>query len=204
VLQKYNDKTDWSYGIYAAATLLNPCLRLQYFRNTWTDSMAQYIPPMIERNRSIWETKYCQSTPAPSTEIPSDLSAFDSFIAQVMATDNTDTQDQHTDFDQYISGRPLKFTPWHVDSANNIFQYWASSDSTSLRQWAFDTLSVPASSAELERVFSQTKRFLTDDRNRLTPTAFEALMCLKQWRQQGLYQMPMELARQHQHSSSDI
>ena len=44
-----------------------------------------------------------------------------------------------------------------------------------LRQWALDTLSVPAMSAEVERVFSQAKRLLTIDRNRLSNEMVEAL-----------------------------
>jgi hypothetical protein len=52
---------------------------------------------------------------------------------------------------------------------------------------AFDTLSIPAMSAELERVFSQAKRFITDDRNRLSPETFEALMLLKHCALQDFY-----------------
>ncbi|KIW31288.1 uncharacterized protein PV07_02948 [Cladophialophora immunda] len=40
---------------------------------------------------------------------------------------------------------------------------------------------------ELERVFSQAKRFFTDDRNRLLTTSFEALQCLEQWQTQQVY-----------------
>ena len=42
-------------------------------------------------------------------------------------------------------------------------------------------------SAELERVFSQAKRFFTDDRNRWLVKNFEAVQCLKQWSTQGVY-----------------
>ena len=49
------------------------------------------------------------------------------------------------------------------------------------------TLNIPAMSLELERVFSQAKRFYTDDRNRFGTDNFEAAMCLRQWAQQKLY-----------------
>ena len=52
---------------------------------------------------------------------------------------------------------------------------------------ALDTLSIPAMSAELERVFSQVKRFYTDDRNRLLAESFEALQCMKQWSTQEVF-----------------
>jgi len=35
-LKKYYNRTDENYQIYAAATLLNPCLRKQYFYDYWT------------------------------------------------------------------------------------------------------------------------------------------------------------------------
>ena len=77
-------------------------------------------------------------------------------------------------------------TDWKTQG---LFTWWATCDFSQLRQWAFDTLSIPAMSAELERVFSQAKRFYTDDRNRVLPDSFEAAMCLKHWSQQGLYSL---------------
>ena len=55
-----------------------------------------------------------------------------------------------------------------------------------LRQWAFDTLSVPVMSAEVERVFSQARRLITQDRNRLGEDMVEALLCLKHWWDSGI------------------
>ena len=44
-------------------------------------------------------------------------------------------------------------------------------------------------SAELERVFSQAKRTITDDRNRLSAKTFEEAQCLKHWFDRGLYHL---------------
>jgi hAT family C-terminal dimerisation region len=46
---------------------------------------------------------------------------------------------------------------------------------------AFDLLSIPLMSAECERVFSFTKRFIFSDRNRLKDDVIEAMSCLKYW-----------------------
>jgi hypothetical protein len=46
---------------------------------------------------------------------------------------------------------------------------------------AFDILSVPSMSAELERSFSGSKDLITDDRNRLGEEIVNACQCLKQW-----------------------
>jgi hypothetical protein len=50
-----------------------------------------------------------------------------------------------------------------------------------LRQIALDHISIPAMSAEVERVFSSTKRLITPDRNRLSDEAIEILQLLKYW-----------------------
>ena len=49
-----------------------------------------------------------------------------------------------------------------------------------------DLLSVPAMSAEMERVFSSAKRLITQDRNRLSSDEIEVLMLLKYWLDHGI------------------
>ena len=51
---------------------------------------------------------------------------------------------------------------------------------------AFDYLTVPAMSAEPERVFSAAKLTLSDRRCRMGDDAVEALKCLKSWQRDGL------------------
>ena len=46
---------------------------------------------------------------------------------------------------------------------------------------AFDLLSIPLMSAECERIFSMTKRFIPPDRNRLRDDIIEAMSSLKHW-----------------------
>jgi hypothetical protein len=58
----------------------------------------------------------------------------------------------------------------------------------SLYLFAFDTLAIPAMSAECERVFSSTKKLLTPERSRLQPDIIEASECLKNWWDRGLIQ----------------
>jgi hypothetical protein len=50
-----------------------------------------------------------------------------------------------------------------------------------LLKMAFDLLSIPLMSAECERVFSFTKRFIPNNRNRLKDDVIEAMSCLKHW-----------------------
>ena len=46
---------------------------------------------------------------------------------------------------------------------------------------AFDILSIPAMSIEVERVFSSSKRALTPDRNALTVESLERTELLRNW-----------------------
>jgi hAT family C-terminal dimerisation region len=55
-----------------------------------------------------------------------------------------------------------------------------------LKQQAFDLLSIPAMSAEVERVFSSAKRLLPPDRNRLSDDTIELLQLLKHWWKHGI------------------
>ena len=182
VLLKYNNLTDKSHEIYAAAALLNPCMRKRYFQGAWTEDAAAFIEPMIQKNRGIWETIYGGNTPTEISSVPS--SELSQYILNICATDAAVGQHQDDDFERYINGHVTTWTEWKT---SNLFTWWLSCPYPSLRQWALDTLSIPATSTELERTFSQAKRFLTDDRNRLLATSFEALQCLKQWATQGVY-----------------
>jgi hypothetical protein len=50
---------------------------------------------------------------------------------------------------------------------------------------ALDVLSIPAISAEPERLFSSAKISITDRRNRLGIESIEAIECLKSWFSKG-------------------
>lgn len=50
-----------------------------------------------------------------------------------------------------------------------------------LSRMALDLLSIPAMSAEVERLFSSCKITITDRRNRIGIEAVEAIECLKSW-----------------------
>jgi len=51
---------------------------------------------------------------------------------------------------------------------------------------ALDIFSIPAMSADPERLFSSFKHVLPDTRNRLKCDALEALECLKSWAKEGV------------------
>jgi len=60
------------------------------------------------------------------------------------------------------------------------------SDYPVLSKMAFDILSIPSMSPELERTFSQAKKLITGERNRLGGETVTACKCQKQWPVIGL------------------
>ena len=71
--------------------------------------------------------------------------------------------------DHCVVGTPVRITPY-----------------PDLRQWAWNVLSIPATSAEVARVFSIAHRTLTDDRNRLLSEMVSILVCMNMWWDRGL------------------
>jgi hypothetical protein len=68
----------------------------------------------------------------------------------------------------------------------NPIMWWSTAPYPSLLQWAFDTLSCPATSCEWERVFSSAMKLITPVRNKLEDTIIEAAEYLKAWFDKGL------------------
>ena len=57
-LRKYYSLTDDAHGIYAAAILLHPSYRKQYFDIHWTGEEEQWKDIVIQNVKSIWEKEY--------------------------------------------------------------------------------------------------------------------------------------------------
>jgi hypothetical protein len=74
------------------------------------------------------------------------------------------------------------------ERVKNPLQWWLEYGSNwpILQQMALDIFSIPAMSAECERVFSQCGRLITKDRNRLGDDTVEADECQKIWLQKGV------------------
>jgi hypothetical protein len=90
--------------------------------------------------------------------------------------------DEYDHYCQVYNGEPDRLNntaPVEVD----ILQWWKDHESVypNLSRMAYDSLSIPAMSAECERVFSSTKRLIDDDRGRLNAETIEACQCNKYW-----------------------
>ena len=90
-----------------------------------------------------------------------------------------------TEYERYTRA---KLTQSDLDAEKNPLGWWWShrSEYPVLSKMAFDILSIPSMSAELERTFSQAKKLITDERNRLGEETVQACECQKQWLIMGL------------------
>ena len=70
----------------------------------------------------------------------------------------------------------------------DALQWWRDHerDYPVLSKMAFDILSIPGMSAEVERVFSQAKKLITDERNQLCVETVEACEQQKNWKRRRL------------------
>jgi hypothetical protein len=173
-LQKYYNLTDNSHQIYAAATLLNPTLRKTYFTEHWTEGETpNWIPIMLTNCRRVWEESYQDPLIQPTAAEQDDLDEF-MYKSKPLPGD---------EFERYIEGVPVVLVQ---TKELDLVAWWAECKFPTLRQQAFDTLSIPAMSAECERVFSSVKKLISPERSSLGDDMIEASECMKIWWKQDI------------------
>jgi hypothetical protein len=194
ILRKYYNLTDNCHHIYGMATLLNPTMGPQYFKDKWkglTQANLQ-IQLLLDHCKAWWEHEYPQRNPLSDDEeeplIPQvkqnilEKFCFGDFNKSIVPPNGRRTDD----FQQYLKQtRPTTFKAKEADIAT----WWTESRYPTLRQLAYDTVSCPAMSAECERVFSAAGQMLTPSRNALHSDVIEACQCLKYWWDQGFVTM---------------
>jgi len=155
-MTKYYDVTDRSHTIYAMSTILNPTLQSSYFEHHWTRTLVSYIPTMKTACHKHWKREYQPKT--PSLIVPRKRTLLEALLHSVLADQSQD------EWERWASASPIAVTAqssslfrWHVDNMEGF---------PTLHQKAFDTLSIPAMSAECERVFSSTKKLISPHQGR--------------------------------------
>ncbi|KAI1664144.1 Dimer-Tnp-hAT dimerization containing protein [Pyrenophora tritici-repentis] len=161
----YYSKLDDSPAYYAA-TILHPMYNNASFQALW----AQYnTSPRAVR---------------PSAVIPSDIDdAIDSILNPSTASSLTDDEDE---FKRWKRSEPA--AKRGTERADNPIKYWVSMRDCypSLSKLALDVLSIPASSCECERLFSELGDLLEPRRRRLGPQLLAAIQCVRRWQRAGL------------------
>jgi len=182
ILDKYYALTDET-PVYAAALLLDPSKRSTYIKKNWAGS---WVDPAIAAANTIWEKDYKTASLPVSEDIQQpkrqrrDLNTFDRIRRELAVTADTANDD---DFKVFIDASPIQisYTP---------LEWWCHEDQRrrypKLHRMAIAILSIPAESAEAERVFSGTRRTCRYDRLRLSCTNIEKIECIGSWLHQGL------------------
>ena len=177
-LKKYYNLTDRTH-IYAAALLFNPTQRIKYFDSHWTSTEMQlWKQEIITTVRDSWEQDYKTQGKRDEDEATAAQPMQPDFLDRFLSQPTQSLADGDA-FDTYINSAPT----YCKDSDEDLLGWWDSRNNPhrQLRQQAFDLLSIPAMSAEVERVFSSAKRFIPPDRNRLSNDTIELLQLLKHW-----------------------
>jgi len=198
-LRKYYMLMDRS-PVYAAAIVLNPEHKLDYFKSNW-EEFPDWIQQTEKNVEDLWLTMYKDSANSVEAEtVGEKASGSRLFLLK---------QKEPSDFEQWVSRHKVKRQGPKRDEYEQYLQaehfpdhesedsqskksvdlcaFWASYEAQypSLARMAFDVLSIPAMSSECERMFSSTKILLSDRRARMKEDIIEASECLRAWFRAG-------------------
>lgn len=196
IFDKYYRLTDESPA-YAAAMMLHPSRRNAHIKKNWPRAWHK---PVFHSVQSYWEDHYQRLPIATTTP---------TLIDQLNPPDEYDLLAQELDvvgpamddFDEYKSF--ITQSPNMIDCSPLV--WWLREEQQQryprLSKMAIDILSIPAMSAEPERVFSGARRTIAWDRCQLGGRTIERGECMKSWIKSGITQgIPVELAEENQES----
>jgi hAT family C-terminal dimerisation region len=186
-LKTYYERSD-DTPVYVAALVLHPGHKWKYVEEKWIDETQRlWIEPTKAKIKQFYEENWGNretTEGGPTNTINStqerELDDFEAWI-----TPHNYYASEATIVDEYQAYISSPAVP-----TNDAIGWWRDHQTTypKLSQMAFDLLSIPAMSAECERVFSLTKLTITSQRNRMTETTMEAIQCMKNWLDRGAIQ----------------
>ncbi|KAF5332308.1 hypothetical protein D9758_018513 [Tetrapyrgos nigripes] len=125
--------------------------------------------------------------PRPEPPVPQHLQTTDKkrkacFTCCVKALKPPKAGELGDELDRYLST--------DVEATDDVLGWWygRKKDFPTLYRMGLDYLTIPATSTDVERVFSRGRFLLPYVRNRLSADTTRALMCLRQWSLMGLIQ----------------
>jgi hypothetical protein len=187
---------------YCVATILNPSLRLLWFKDHWKHHIAWYKQAENSMRKiytlyvEAWEDEEVEEPDSPVRRKlpPLAINPHDERLSRALSVDLSILHNNRAlggrkkrrkvnELDTYLdslaedtySGDPLLSQPlkWWIQRGR--LQYPV------LYKVALDFLSIPATSCECERCFSRAKDTITLRRNHLSASSIEALQLQKHW-----------------------
>jgi hypothetical protein len=171
-MKKYYKMTEESPA-YTAAIILDPNLKWKYVEINWKREWLVQAQIMME---GLWEEykpdpQRPQSNATPLPE-PTNQNAFTQWKKRHQAMLNLEDEPK-----RYCAAE----CTFNVDSRSWWLEKTQQMSYPNLSRLALDILSIPAMSADPERLFSSAKLLISDLRNKLGMEIIEAFECLKSW-----------------------
>jgi hypothetical protein len=174
--------------LYAAALILHPKYRVRYIRENWKRNWQDQV---LRKVKQLWISyrdkvpiTYITSRPTTSYESErpyQDLDEFDRIAQNLVSYTRPSSRDEYDDYalsEPYDIGRQTALSWWCQDQQRSRWPR--------LSYMAIDILSIPAMSAEPERVFSGARRTISWERASLSAVTIERTECLKHWKRSGI------------------
>lgn len=196
-LEEYYVKSDIT-PVYRAALALHPSYGYDYFERHWEKAMKkpQWFRDMQSAVYALFNEYRRQAEVEAQAQaglledddsgIDSEVNEYSSFGKRSISALNAQRKKAKTASELDLFQTRTIYAE-DLDVANPL-GWWSrhQSEYPVLYRIALDLFSIPGMSAECERVFSQTKKMITDERNRLSPETVEADQLQKQWLMRGL------------------
>ena len=182
--------------VYAAATVLNPILKWRWFESQWdTPELRVYLLTTLARIKQLWLTDYAEQSAEPARPpTPQTIRqpTFSSFLhASSRLTQRAPARDE---LQTYLSEQTLSFDTEQESDNFRALTWWTEQTQRTrfprLSKMAFDILTVPTMSAEMERIFSECALALNHQRLSITQETLEQLVCLRSWLRNEKRNMP--------------
>jgi hypothetical protein len=178
---EYYTKLDLSPAYYAA-TILHP-----YYK-TYCEASWSKKPEWLDANNRSFCALWAEYNTSPRViRRPEVLSsnmdnAIDSLVDPTTGDDNAAVDDEYERW-RWSEPRTEKGT----EHANNPIQYWVTlcNRYPCLSRLALDVLSIPASSCECERMFSELGDLLEPCQWAIQSQLLAAIQCVRRWRKAG-------------------
>jgi hypothetical protein len=156
---------------------MDPSQKWSYFEEQWTELHPDWLVEWKEKVEKFWSSAYkvqdidTDFSPSLSQELSQN-----SYVAHLQSKKLSKViKDEYT---RYLSLPPVLDVK---DSRSWWLEPTQQSVYPQLSRMALDLLTIPAMSADAERVFSGCKQQITHRRNRMSVKTLEALELLKSW-----------------------
>lgn len=180
-LIKYYRKTGESCA-YVGAVVLDPTRKWEFFEKgvQWR---VDWIKDSQAAVQKVWEDEYKQENPVlPPLKSQSQADGKKENRFKTWSRQHVKVPEVIDEYKRYCKEPVMEKDP---DESFDPREWWLETTQQKvyphLSKMALDLLSIPAMSAEVERLFSSCKITITDRRNRIGIDAVEAIECLKSW-----------------------